>query len=153
MRWFAWVVALCLMAAGVARPHAPLTLDRHDATVEDAADLATLAPRRPSSLSTDKREDRRFDLQVTPAVVVARPFALTIIATAPPHATWTAAPRWFARFARGPPVARAIASNPSVDHPYLLALRGEDLVPWPIPLRSPRLSVAAPRRSSARTVG
>jgi len=111
MRWFAWLVAFCLVAAGVARPHAPLTLDRHDATVEDASELASLVPRRLTRFTPDKRADRRLDLQATPAVIVARPFAPTIVATADRHAACMAAPRCVARSSRGPPAASSTASN------------------------------------------
>lgn len=113
MRWFAWLVAFCLVAAGVARPHAPLTLDRHDATVEDASDLASLVPRRPTPFTPDKRANRRLDLQETPAVIVARTFAPTVVSTAAQYAACTAAPRCVARSSRGPPAASSAASNPT----------------------------------------
>lgn len=112
MRWFAFFVAFCLVAAGVARPPAPLTLDRHEATVEDATDLASLVPRRPTKFTTDKRTDRRLDLQTVPVILVARPFARSLAPTSTEHATPGATSRRFAQSSRGPPPASAAASNP-----------------------------------------
>jgi len=112
MRWFVWLVALCLMAAGVARPPAPRTLDRPDATVEDASALATLVPRRPTVFAPDKRSDRRIDLHAAPAIRAAPDVTHTVLATSVVPPTRVPARTWFARAARGPPAGRSTISNP-----------------------------------------
>ncbi|MBA3454404.1 MAG: hypothetical protein H0T42_15025 [Deltaproteobacteria bacterium] len=112
MRWFAFVVAFCLVAAGVTRTPAPPTLDRHESTLEDATNLASLVPRRTTTYTTDKRTDRRLDLQTVAAVRLARPFARSFSATSFAHSTPAAPPRCCAQSARGPPATSAASSNP-----------------------------------------
>lgn len=110
MRWFAWLVALCLLAAGGARPHPTHTLDRHEATVEDASDLATLIPRRPSAFTPDKRADRGTDLAAVP--VIATPPAITraLVASSVDRSTCAERPRSRAHSSRGPPATSLLAS-------------------------------------------
>jgi len=112
MRWFVWLVALCLMAAGVARPPAPRTVDRHDATIEDTSAVATLMPRRPTVFAPEKRSDRRIDLHAAPAIRMAPDVARTVLATPAVPPTRIPATTWFARSARGPPAGQSTISNP-----------------------------------------
>jgi len=110
MRWFAWLVALCLLAAGGARPDALRLLDRHDATVDDASDLATLIPRRPSTVSPDKRTDRRLDLDSPPPPAPGPVAHRSLADSVERHAT-TSTIHAFAHSSRGPPVDRAASSH------------------------------------------
>ena len=112
MRWFGWLVALCLMAAGLARPHAPLTLDRHDATVEDAAELVTLVPRRPTVFAPDKQADRRLDLHAGPAIKVTPDVARRVLATAAAIPSRIFTTNFRASSSRGPPGGSSPSSNP-----------------------------------------
>ncbi len=111
MRWFAWLVALCLLAAGAVRPPPAATRDQHEATVEDASDLASLVPRRPTPFTTDKRADRRLEIAAAPVVLIAHSVALTRIATAVRHTQQVAAPGRRAQCSRGPPPAHSAASH------------------------------------------
>ncbi len=112
MRWFVWLVALCLMAAGVARPHAPRTLDRHDATVDDASVLATLVPRRPSVFVPDKRTDRRLDLHAGPAIKITQDLARAVLATSATLPSRILATASITHHSRGPPDGRSPMPHP-----------------------------------------
>jgi hypothetical protein len=111
MRWFAWLVALCLVAAGAVRsPPAP-TLDQHEVTVDDASDLASLVPRRPTPFTLDKRADRRLELAAPPVVLIAHSVSRTRLASAVRHPAQVAAPGRRAQSSRGPPPAHSAASR------------------------------------------
>jgi hypothetical protein len=114
MRWTAWLVALCLTAAGVVRPVSLRLTDRHASTIDDGSDVAaSLAPRRQSTITTDKRSDRRIDVFTLPPGAAAVAPARTVLVA---HTGWpvrVAARRTLARSSRGPPLAACGV----VDHP------------------------------------
>jgi hypothetical protein len=114
VRWTAWLVALCVLAAGVVRPVTLRVTDRHDSTIEDGSDVAaSLAPRRSSQISTDKRSDRQLEgFTLAPAPAPLSPVRAVVVAAVQPRAR-TVARRAFARSSRGPPRA----AYRVVDHP------------------------------------
>lgn len=114
MRWTAWLIALCLLAAGVVRPGSLRLTDGHDARIEDGSEIAeSLAPRRSSQVTTDKRADRRIDIFTLPLGPSAPSPSRTVVIAGADRPVRTTERSTHARSSRGPP---AVAPH-VVDHP------------------------------------